>query len=152
LMDIREIMKVLPHRYPFLLVDRVLELEPGRRCRGLKAVTVNEPCFAGHFPDDPIMPGVLIVEFMAQVGGLVFYPSRDRILLQGFDGIKFLSAVTPGDVLEAEAVLVKRFGRLGRVRATAAVGDHRVCRGEITYAFLPSGGGPGSDDPTGRER
>ncbi len=115
MMDIRKIMELLPHRYPFLLVDRIIEVVPGKRVVGLKNVTINEPCFQGHFPDHPILPGVLIVEAMAQVGG-VFALTSDDIgenkvsYFVGIDKARFRRPVRPGDTIriEMEQVSVKR--------------------------------------------
>ncbi|WP_198138372.1 3-hydroxyacyl-ACP dehydratase FabZ [Pelobacter propionicus] len=108
LLDVNEIMKILPHRFPFLMVDRVIELEPGKRCVGLKNVTINEPFFQGHFPGHPVMPGVLIVEAMAQVAGIMAYmASDDRTkkkvsYFMSIDSAKFRKPVFPGDQLRIE--------------------------------------------------
>jgi beta-hydroxyacyl-ACP dehydratase FabZ len=111
-MEQAEIQALLPHRYPFLLVDRVLELDPDRRIVGIKNVTVNEPFFQGHFPGRPVMPGVLILEAMAQVGGLLAFKSlgaasRPVVYLTGVDGAKFRKPVVPGDRLRFEIDVVK---------------------------------------------
>lgn len=116
MLDINEIMKILPHRYPFLLVDRIVELETGKRIVGMKNVTVNEPFFPGHFPGHPVMPGVLIIEAMAQVAAILAYVSSDESVRSkvtyfvGIDNARFRKPVVPGDQLrlELEAVGCKR--------------------------------------------
>lgn len=116
MLDINEIMKILPHRYPFLMVDRIVELESGKRIVGIKNVTVNEPFFQGHFPGHPVMPGVLIIEAMAQVGAILAYVSSDDSIrakvtyFVGIDNARFRKPVVPGDQLrlELEAVGCKR--------------------------------------------
>ena len=115
MLDINQIMKILPHRHPFLLVDRILEIETGKRIVGLKNVTVNEPFFPGHFPGHPVMPGVLIIEAMAQVAGILAYQSdeslRDKVTyFVGIDNAKFRKPVVPGDQIrfEIEATGCKR--------------------------------------------
>lgn len=107
MLDVNEIMKILPHRYPFLLVDRILELEPGKKIVGLKNVTMNEPFFPGHFPGHPVMPGVLIVEAMAQVAAILAYQSAEEnkgkvTYFVGIDNTKFRKPVVPGDQLRLE--------------------------------------------------
>jgi 3-hydroxyacyl-[acyl-carrier-protein] dehydratase len=107
MLDINQIMKILPHRHPFLLVDRILEIETGKRIVGLKNVTVNEPFFTGHFPGHPVMPGVLIIEAMAQVAGILAYQSdesvRDKVTyFVGIDNAKFRKPVVPGDQIRFE--------------------------------------------------
>ena len=117
MMDIQEVREYLPHRYPFLLIDRVLNLEPGKRIEALKNVTINEPFFNGHFPDEPIMPGVLIIEAMAQAAGILGFVTENKkpsdgyiYLLVGTDKARFKRRVIPGDTLHlfAEYVVVKR--------------------------------------------
>ncbi len=110
--DISEILKILPHRYPFLLVDRILEMEVGQKIVGVKNVTINEPFFQGHFPGFPIMPGVLMIEAMAQVAAILAFKSRkgeegDLVLLAGVDKAKFRGAVFPGDQLKITAEVIK---------------------------------------------
>jgi 3-hydroxyacyl-[acyl-carrier-protein] dehydratase len=126
-LEAADIMRVLPHRYPFLLVDRVVELEPGRRAVGIKQVTANEPQFTGHFPGRPIMPGVLMVEALAQTAGiavLTLDAYRGKLgLFAGIDECRFKRMVVPGDTLRLEVTVEKLRGMFGRVRAVASVGD-----------------------------
>ena len=134
-LNIDEIRDILPHRYPFLLVDRIEELEP-ERIVGIKNVTVNEPFFVGHFPDYPVMPGVLIVEAMAQVAGvLVLSDIPDRknklVLLAGVDGAKFRKPVRPGDQLRIEMKLLKRKATLAKMSGTATVNGVLVAEAEM---------------------
>jgi 3-hydroxyacyl-[acyl-carrier-protein] dehydratase len=126
-LEAADIMRVLPHRYPFLLVDRVVELEPGRRAVGVKQVTANEPQFTGHFPGRPIMPGVLMVEALAQTAGiavLTLDSYRGKLgLFAGIDECRFKRMVVPGDTLRLEVTVEKLRGMFGRVRAVASVDD-----------------------------
>ena len=126
-LEAADIMRVLPHRYPFLLVDRVVELEPGRRAVGIKQVTANEPQFTGHFPGRPIMPGVLMVEALAQTAGiavLTLDEYRGKLgLFAGIDDCRFKRLVQPGDTLRLEVTVEKLRGMFGRVRAVASVED-----------------------------
>ncbi|WP_420441046.1 3-hydroxyacyl-ACP dehydratase FabZ [Candidatus Palauibacter sp.] len=129
-MDVTEILSILPHRYPMLLVDRVLEIEPGQRIVGLKNVSANEPFFAGHFPGRPVMPGVLIIEALAQCGGLLLMgglenPEDKVIYFLSVDGVKFRRPVIPGDQLILELDLVQGRGRRGKLKGVARV-DGRV--------------------------
>ena len=141
-----EIRQLIPHRYPFLLVDRIDELEPGVRAAGLKNVTQNEPFFQGHFPDYPVMPGVLIIEAMAQVGAVGVMAGGDHsdklVLFAGIDGVRFRRQVIPGDVLEMEVEIVRLKGRVGRGKSRATVGDERVCEAELMFAFADRGDVP----------
>jgi 3-hydroxyacyl-[acyl-carrier-protein] dehydratase len=134
--DIREL---IPHRYPFLLVDSIEELEPGVRAVGIKNVTQNEPFFQGHFPDYPVMPGVLIIEAMAQVGAVGVMAGgehRDKLaLFAGIDAVRFRRQVLPGDVLRMEVEIERLKGRVGRGRGRATVGDERVCEADLMFAF-----------------
>ena len=134
-----EIRDLIPHRYPFLLVDRIDELEPGIRAVGIKNVTQNEPFFQGHFPDYPVMPGVLVVEAMAQVGAVGVMAGgehRDKLaLFAGIDGVRFRRQVLPGDVLRMEVAIERLKGRVGRGKGRATVGDERVCEAELMFAF-----------------
>lgn len=136
-LDTKQIMEILPHRAPFLLVDRIEELEPGKRAVGRKAVTYNEPFFAGHFPQEPVMPGVLICEALAQVGAVALLSQeefRGRIaLFGGMNHARFRQKVVPGDVLRLETELVKLKGPVGVGKAVASV-DGRVCaEAELTF-------------------
>jgi beta-hydroxyacyl-ACP dehydratase FabZ len=134
-LDIEEIRKILPHRFPMLLVDRILELEPDRIV-GIKNVTVNEPFFQGHFPDFPVMPGVLIVDAMAQVAGvLVLKGIEDRasklVLLAGIDSAKFRRPVLPGDQLRIEMTVVKKKASVAKMRGVATVDGNVVAEVEV---------------------
>ena len=134
-----EIRELIPHRYPFLLVDRIEELEPGERAVGLKNVTQNEPFFQGHFPDYPVMPGVLIVEAMAQVGAVAVMVNeeyRDKLaLFAGIDGVRFRRQVVPGDVLRMEVEIGRLKGRIGRGKGTATVDGEKACEADLMFAF-----------------
>lgn len=134
-MDIDAIRDILPHRYPFLLVDRILEMEP-ERVVGIKNVSVNEPFFIGHFPEYPVMPGVLIIEAMAQVAGvLVLSQIEDRksklVLLAGVDRAKFRKPVRPGDQLRIEMKLLKRKASIAKMSGTATVDGSVVAEAEM---------------------
>lgn len=133
-----QLLGILPHRPPFLFVDRILSCEPGVRAVGIKCVAANEPFFAGHFPGRPIMPGVLIVEALAQVGAvaLLSLPEfRGRVaLFGGVDDVRFRRPVVPGDVLRLEVEITRRVRRLGKGRGIATVDGHRACEGELTFA------------------
>ena len=133
------IRELIPHRYPFLLVDRVEELEPGVRAVGIKNVTQNEPFFQGHFPDYPVMPGVLIVEAMAQVGAVGVMTLEDYqgklALFAGIDGVRFRRQVIPGDVLRMEVEISRLKGRIGRGKGSATVNGERACEAELMFAF-----------------
>src|SRR5713226_3385120 len=135
ILDIQAIRDILPHRYPMLLVDAIVELEE-ERIVGIKNVTINEPFFIGHFPDYPVMPGVLVVEAMAQVAGvLVLSQIADRknklVLLAGVDGVKFRKPVRPGDQLRIEMKLTKRKATLAKMHGTATVGGVVVAEAEM---------------------
>ena len=134
--DIDQIFHILPHRYPFLLVDRVIEYEPGQRIVGIKNVTINEPFFIGHFPGMPIMPGVLIIEAMAQVGGLMFMDSFERpedkvVYFMSLDKVKFRRPVTPGDQLVFELMMVKQRGPVCVMKGVGRVDGHVVAEAEL---------------------
>lgn len=135
-----EIMKLIPHRYPFLLVDRILELEPGERAVGLKNVTMNEPFFQGHFPGNPLMPGVLIVEALAQVGAVALMSLEENkgklAVFAGIDGIRFKKQVTPGDTLRMEVKIESMRRGIGKGSAVAYVGDQVACKGTIMFGLV----------------
>jgi len=133
--DIGRILEVLPHRYPFLLVDRILEAEENRVV-GLKNVTINEPFFQGHFPGHPIMPGVLIVEAMAQTGGVLLldrmeHPETKVVYFMSMDNVKFRRPVLPGDQLRMEVEVVQNKGRTVVLKGTAFVGEQRVAEADM---------------------
>ena len=135
-LGIEEIMKVLPHRYPFLLVDRILELEPGKRVVGIKNVTINEPFFAGHFPGHPIMPGVLIIEAMAQVGGMLLLgaiedPSSKVVYFTSLNDVKWRRPVKPGDQLRFELELLQVRGMMCKMKGVAKVDGETVAEAEM---------------------
>ncbi|HEY9826185.1 MAG TPA: 3-hydroxyacyl-ACP dehydratase FabZ [Stenomitos sp.] len=138
---IEQIQALLPHRYPFLLVDRIIENVPGERAVGLKNVTVNEPFFQGHFPGRPIMPGVLIVEAMAQVGGIVLLQMadlKDKLsLFAGIDKVRFRRPVVPGDqlVMTVELLCIKQ-RRFGKMQARAEVNGQLVSEGELMFSLV----------------
>lgn len=139
LVDVEEIMRALPHRYPFLLVDRIIEMEPGQRVVGLKNVTMNEPFFQGHFPGRPVMPGVLIIEAMAQTGGMLAYNAapdmkKKLIYFMSMDKVKFRRPVVPGDQLRMEVVSVHRSSRAWKMEAKAYVDGKVAAQAELTAA------------------
>lgn len=134
-----EIEKILPHRYPFLLVDRIEDGEPGSWARGIKCVTANEPFFQGHFPGAKVMPGVLIIEALAQVGAVAILSEEENAgKLVFFGGIKharFRRKVLPGDVLELSCELTNRRGALGIGKAIATVNGEKACEAELSFAI-----------------
>jgi 3-hydroxyacyl-[acyl-carrier-protein] dehydratase len=141
-MDIGEIMRHLPHRYPLLLVDRVLECIPGERIKGVKNVTVNEPFFQGHFPNYPVMPGVLIIEALAQVSLILFYETIDRlpddksiIFFAGIDDARFKRQVVPGDQLLLESTERRLVRGVGKFSVRASVGEELVAEAELLAAL-----------------
>ena len=139
ILDINEIQKILPHRPPMLLADRIIELEPFKSAVGIKNVTMMEPHFRGHFPDHPIMPGVLILEALAQVGGIaMLYPEENRgklALFGGMENVKFKRPVVPGDQLVMKASLMKVHGDFGKLHAEGFVDDKLVAKADFTFAL-----------------
>jgi beta-hydroxyacyl-ACP dehydratase FabZ len=136
LFNIEKILRMLPHRYPFLLVDRVLEMEKGKSIVAIKNVTVNEPFFQGHFPVLRVMPGVLVVEAMAQAGGILLYnsipkPDEKLLFLSKIDNLKFRKPVVPGDQIRLEVEIVKLKSRICHIKAKAIVDQEVVTEGDI---------------------
>ncbi len=139
--DIGDILKILPHRYPFVLVDRILALTPGESIRALKNVTINEPFFQGHFPTEPVMPGVLIMEGMAQAGALLAYLTdqekigNNLVYFAGMDGVRFRRKVVPGDQLIFDLVVIKRKGKIFKIGGTAMVDGQVAAEAELMATF-----------------
>lgn len=140
IIDITEILEILPHRYPFLLVDKVVEFEKGERIRAIKNVTINEPFFQGHFPGHPIMPGVLIIEAMAQVGGILAFKSADVknkvVYFMGIDKARFRKPVLPGDVIELILEVKKTRGNIWTFTAEAKVSGKVVANAELMATIM----------------
>ncbi|HNC45820.1 MAG TPA: 3-hydroxyacyl-ACP dehydratase FabZ, partial [Acidobacteriota bacterium] len=139
--DTAQIQDTLPHRYPFLLVDRIIELDPGKRVVGLKNVTINEPFFQGHFPGLPVMPGVLIIEAMAQTGGMLMLgsvndPQSKILLFTGIDEAKFRRPVVPGDTLRIEMTLLRFKGKVCKLQGRVFVEDKLAAEAEITSVLV----------------
>ncbi|WP_246944378.1 3-hydroxyacyl-ACP dehydratase FabZ [Bacillus pinisoli] len=139
MLDINQIKEVIPHRYPFLLVDKVLEMEEGKRAVGIKNVTANEEFFNGHFPDYPVMPGVLIVEALAQVGAVAMLSKEENkgrlAFFAGIDSCRFKRQVVPGDQLRLEVEITRLKGPVGKGKATATIDGELVCEAEIMFAL-----------------
>jgi 3-hydroxyacyl-[acyl-carrier-protein] dehydratase len=139
MLDIQQIKEIIPHRYPFLLVDRILEIEEGKRAVGIKNVTANEEFFNGHFPNYPVMPGVLIVEALAQVGAVAMLKkeeNRGRLaFFAGIDNCRFKKQVTPGDQLRLEVEIIRAKGAIGKGKGIATVDGELVCETEIMFAL-----------------
>jgi 3-hydroxyacyl-[acyl-carrier-protein] dehydratase len=140
-LGIIEIMRILPHRYPFLLVDRITELEPDKRVVGLKNVTINEQFFQGHFPGMPVMPGVLIIECMAQVAGVMIYkdvhnPNEKLIYFTGIEKARFRRPVVPGDQLRVEMTLLNRRNNFGKLQGIATVEGKLAAEAVVTFAII----------------
>ena len=138
-LDIKQIMEIIPHRQPFLLIDRVTEMVPGQSIKGYKNISYNEPYFAGHFPGNPVMPVVLIIEALAQVGavatlGLPDWKGKTAYFV-GIDKARFKQKVHPGDVLMLETKIIKIKGPIGVGEATATVDGKVVCKAELTFAI-----------------
>lgn len=141
-MDINEILNYLPHRYPFLLVNRVVEMEEGKRIVAIKNVTINEPFFPGHFPHRPVMPGVLILEAMAQAAALLSFKTSGQtpddnsvVYFAGIDGARFKRPVVPGDQLILEAEIIRTMRNIWKYKATARVGDELAAEAELMCAI-----------------
>ena len=139
MLNTRQIMDIIPHRHPFLLVDRIEELEPGIRAVGVKAVTYDEPYFSGHFPDEPVMPGVLQIEACAQVGAVAILSLDENkgktAYFGGISSARFKRKGVPGDVLTMECEIIKRKGPVGVGKATAKVGDEIALTAELTFVI-----------------
>jgi 3-hydroxyacyl-[acyl-carrier-protein] dehydratase len=139
MLDVTQIKEIIPHRYPFLLVDRILEVEEGKRAVGIKNVSANEEFFNGHFPDYPVMPGVLIVEALSQVGAvavLIKEENRGRLaFFAGIDSCRFKRQVRPGDQLRLEVEMTRVRGPIGKGKAVATVDGEVACEAEITFAL-----------------
>ncbi|SFG49680.1 3-hydroxyacyl-ACP dehydratase FabZ [Sporolactobacillus nakayamae] len=139
MLTIDEIKKILPHRYPFLLVDKVLEVEDGKKAVGIKNVTVNEPFFQGHFPDYPVMPGVLIVEALAQVSGIAVLSKGKQenmlTLYAGIDKCRFKRQVRPGDQLKLEAEILRFRAGFAKAKGVATVDGEVACEAEMMFAL-----------------
>ncbi|PFJ17417.1 3-hydroxyacyl-[acyl-carrier-protein] dehydratase FabZ [Bacillus cereus] len=139
MLDIQQIKEIIPHRYPFLLVDKVLEVEEGKRAVGIKNVTANEEFFNGHFPNYPVMPGVLIVEALAQVGAVAMLKkeeNRGRLaFFAGIDNCRFKRQVRPGDQLRLEVEMTRVRGAIGKGKAIATIDGEIACETEITFAL-----------------
>ncbi|SCJ38092.1 (3R)-hydroxymyristoyl-[acyl-carrier-protein] dehydratase [uncultured Clostridium sp.] len=140
MLNIDQIKELIPHRYPFLLVDKILDLEVGKKAIGIKNVSANEPFFQGHFPKYPIMPGVLIVEAMAQVGAIAMMSMEENKgklgVFAGIDKVRFKKEVRPGDTLKMEVEMVSIRRNIGKANARAYVGEELVCSGELMFALV----------------
>lgn len=141
-LDAVTIQKIIPHRYPFLLVDRIVELEVGKRAVGLKSVSMGEPVFTGHFPNYPVLPGVMIVEAMAQVGAVAMLTSPEGAgklaLFAGIDNVRFKRQVKPGDTMRLEVEIGQVRRGIGVGSGTATVDGELACRGDIMFALVPA--------------
>lgn len=140
MLNIDQIKELIPHRYPFLLVDKIVELEEGKMAVGLKNVTVNEPFFNGHFPEYPLMPGVLIIEAMAQVGAVTMMSLEENKgklgVFAGIDKVRFKREVRPGDTLIMKVEMTSLRRNIGKAIAKAYVGEDLVCSGELMFALV----------------
>ena len=140
MLDIQQIKEIIPHRYPFLLIDRIIEVEEGKRAVGIKNVTTNEEFFNGHFPNYPVMPGVLIVEALAQVSAVIMLmkeENRGKIgLFAGIDNCRFKKQVRPGDQLRLEVEMTRVRGLIAKAHAIATIDDEIVCEADVTFALF----------------
>ncbi|WP_213818635.1 3-hydroxyacyl-ACP dehydratase FabZ [Garciella nitratireducens] len=140
MLENKEIQKMIPHRYPFLLVDRIIEIEEGKKAVGIKNVTANEPFFQGHFPENPIMPGVLMVEALAQVGAVCVLSQQEYqgklAVFAGVDKLRFKKQVIPGDQLRMEVELISIKRGIGKAKAVATVENQIAVKGEIMFAIV----------------
>lgn len=138
-MNIEEIMQILPHRYPFLMVDKILEIDPGKSAVGIKNLSINEPFFQGHFPGKPVMPGVLMIEAMAQVGACALLCQDDFknkiALLAGVDRIRFKQQAVPGDTLNISTELISIRGSIGKAKGKITIDNKTICTGEFLFAI-----------------
>lgn len=139
MLDIKEIMNIIPHRQPFLLIDKIEELVPGERAVGYKNVSYNEPYFAGHFPGEPVMPGVLQIEALAQTGAMAILSMEENkgrtVYFGGINSAKFKQKVVPGDVLKLECEIIRRKGPIGIGSAKATVDGKTACIAELTFVI-----------------
>ncbi|RDY25128.1 3-hydroxyacyl-[acyl-carrier-protein] dehydratase FabZ [Romboutsia weinsteinii] len=140
MLNIEQIKEIIPHRYPFLLVDKIVELESGKRAVGIKNVTANEPFFQGHFPEYALMPGVLIVEAMAQVGAVAMMSMDENKgklgVFAGIDKVRFKKEARPGDTLRMEVEMISIRRNIGKATAKAYIEDALVCSGELMFALV----------------
>ena len=134
-----EIYKTLPHRFPMLFVDDIYEVDYGKYVKGIKNVSMNEPWVQGHFPDEPVFPGALIIESMAQIGGFMFYSDDEHISLKAYltkvDEVKFIDKVIPGDQLVVEANIIEKFGKFVKAKCCGKVKGRTVAKAVVTYYF-----------------
>jgi UDP-3-O-[3-hydroxymyristoyl] N-acetylglucosamine deacetylase/3-hydroxyacyl-[acyl-carrier-protein] dehydratase len=139
-LDVREVMKLLPHRYPFLLIDRVIEIDGYQRAVAIKNVSINEPFFQGHFPDQPLMPGVLQLEAMAQLAGVLLLRKLENTgklaVLWSIDKVKLRAAVVPGDQLRIEVETLRMKGETGQVKGTGTVAGRVVCEATLMFTMV----------------
>lgn len=139
MLDVQQIKEIIPHRYPFLLVDQIIEQEEGKRVVGIKNVTINEPFFQGHFPEYPVMPGVLILEALAQTGAIAVLgqvENKGKIgFLAGVDKCRFKQQVKPGDQLKLEVEIIRMRGKIGKGKGVATVDGEVACEAEIMFAI-----------------